>query len=149
MKHQHQSDEPMIAIADLSVRYGALHAVRGLSLSVARGEVFGMLGPNGAGKSSALACVSGLTLPDAGSVRVAGYDVVRDPTPVKALLGVQLQRSALFAELTLRELVQLYAARQASPGFAHPPDTPWQREMEDAFVFTETHDQLTAIDEVK
>lgn len=110
MKHQHQSDEPMIAIADLSVRYGALHAVRGLSLSVARGEVFGMLGPNGAGKSSALACVSGLTLPDAGSVRVAGYDVVRDPTPVKALLGVQLQRSALFAELTLRELVQLYAA---------------------------------------
>ncbi|MCE5290186.1 MAG: transcription-repair coupling factor [Nocardiaceae bacterium] len=47
------------------------------------------------------------------------------------------------------KLVQLYAARQASPGFAYPPDTPWQREMEDAFAFTETHDQLTAIDEVK
>ncbi|GAB2930134.1 transcription-repair coupling factor [Rhodococcus aerolatus] len=47
------------------------------------------------------------------------------------------------------ELVQLYAARQAAPGHAFAPDTPWQREMEDAFPFTETVDQMTAIDEVK
>ncbi|MEV5651369.1 transcription-repair coupling factor [Nocardia sp. NPDC052254] len=47
------------------------------------------------------------------------------------------------------ELVQLYAARQAAPGHAFAPDTPWQQEMEDAFAFTETHDQLTAIAEVK
>ncbi|WP_216893839.1 transcription-repair coupling factor [Nocardia alni] len=47
------------------------------------------------------------------------------------------------------ELVQLYAARQAAPGHAFASDTPWQREMEDAFAFTETHDQLTAIAEVK
>ncbi len=47
------------------------------------------------------------------------------------------------------ELVQLYAARQAAPGFAFPPDTPWQQEMEDAFAFTETPDQLTAIADVK
>ncbi|WP_246600961.1 transcription-repair coupling factor [Skermania piniformis] len=47
------------------------------------------------------------------------------------------------------ELVQLYAARQAAPGHAFGPDTPWQREMEDAFAFTETVDQLTAIGEVK
>jgi len=47
------------------------------------------------------------------------------------------------------ELVQLYAARQAAPGHAFAPDTPWQREMEDAFPFTETVDQLTAINEVK
>src|SRR5690606_9584558 len=47
------------------------------------------------------------------------------------------------------ELVQLYAARQAAPGHAFGPDTPWQREMEDAFVFTETVDQLTAISDVK
>ncbi|WP_280507163.1 transcription-repair coupling factor [Nocardia flavorosea] len=47
------------------------------------------------------------------------------------------------------ELVQLYAARQAAPGHAFGPDTPWQREMEDAFVFTETIDQLTAISDVK
>lgn len=47
------------------------------------------------------------------------------------------------------ELVQLYAARQAAPGHAFGPDTPWQREMEDAFAFTETVDQLTAISDVK
>ncbi|HWJ81888.1 MAG TPA: transcription-repair coupling factor, partial [Nocardioides sp.] len=47
------------------------------------------------------------------------------------------------------ELVQLYAARQASPGHPFGPDTPWQRELEDAFPFTETNDQLAAIDEVK
>ncbi|MFC7448766.1 transcription-repair coupling factor [Rhodococcus daqingensis] len=47
------------------------------------------------------------------------------------------------------ELVQLYAARQAAPGHAFGQDTPWQKEMEDAFAFTETHDQLTVIDEVK
>ncbi|RVW02891.1 transcription-repair coupling factor [Rhodococcus xishaensis] len=47
------------------------------------------------------------------------------------------------------ELVQLYAARQAAPGHAFGSDSPWQKEMEDAFAFTETHDQLTVIDEVK
>ncbi|MBL1079569.1 transcription-repair coupling factor [Nocardia sp. 2] len=47
------------------------------------------------------------------------------------------------------ELVQLYAARQAAPGHAFGPDTPWQQEMEDAFAFTETADQLSAIAEVK
>jgi transcription-repair coupling factor (superfamily II helicase) len=47
------------------------------------------------------------------------------------------------------QLVQLYAARQSAPGHAFAPDTPWQRELEDAFPFTETPDQLSAIDEVK
>lgn len=102
--------EPMIVVEDVQVRYGALEAVRDLSLTVAGGEVFGMLGPNGAGKSSTLACIEGLTRPSAGRVRVAGFDVTRDPAAVKALLGVQLQHAALFAELTLRELVTLYAA---------------------------------------
>ena len=47
------------------------------------------------------------------------------------------------------QLVQLYAARQSAPGYAFAADTPWQRELEDAFPFTETPDQLSAIDEVK
>src|SRR5204863_6800573 len=47
------------------------------------------------------------------------------------------------------QLVQLYAARQSAPGHAFAPDSPWQRELEDAFPFTETPDQLSAIDEVK
>lgn len=101
---------PQIEIRDLEVRYGQFHAVCGLSLTVGRGEVFGMLGPNGAGKSSTLACLTGLVRPSAGQVFIAGQDVVAAPARVKALLGVQLQRSALFAELTALELVELYAS---------------------------------------
>ncbi|NTU85928.1 MAG: ABC transporter ATP-binding protein, partial [Chloroflexales bacterium] len=103
-------EQPQIVIRDLEVRYGPLHAVRGLSLTVGRGEVFGMLGPNGAGKSSTLACITGLVRPSAGLVTVAGHDVGAAAATVKALLGVQLQRSTLFAELTSLELVRLYAA---------------------------------------
>lgn len=102
--------QPHIHIHDLEVRYGTLHAVRGLSLTVGKGEVFGMLGPNGAGKSSTLACITGLVRPSAGRVTIAGHDVAAAPATVKAMLGVQLQRAALFAELTALELVRLYAA---------------------------------------
>jgi ABC-2 type transport system ATP-binding protein len=102
--------EMMIAIDNLDVRYRDVHAVRGLSLEVRRGEVFGLLGPNGAGKSSTLACIEGLRKPSSGSVRVAGHDVAREPAAVKQLLGVQLQHTALFNELTTTQLVRLFAA---------------------------------------
>jgi ABC-2 type transport system ATP-binding protein len=101
---------PHIEIHNLEVHYGSLHAVRGLSLTIGKGEVFGMLGPNGAGKSSTLACITGLVRPSAGRVLVGGHDVAVAPARVKDLLGVQLQRSALFAELTALELIGLYAA---------------------------------------
>lgn len=100
----------MIAVEGLSVHYGDLKAVEGLDLSVARGEVFGILGPNGAGKSSALACIEGLRRPDAGRVTVGGYDPAREPAAAKALIGVQLQKSALFTELRATEQVELFAA---------------------------------------
>lgn len=102
--------DPIISIEQLSVRYGPLTAVDGLSLAVRRGEILALLGPNGAGKTSALACVEGLRRPDAGRVIVAGMDVAREPAAVKALLGVQLQRSVLFTELSAAELVELFAA---------------------------------------
>jgi ABC-2 type transport system ATP-binding protein len=104
------SEALMIEVEDVHVRYGALEAVAGVSLGVRRGEVFGMLGPNGAGKSSTLACIEGLRRPDAGRVRVANMDVADSPSAVKAILGVQLQKSALFSELRTIELVELYAA---------------------------------------
>jgi ABC-2 type transport system ATP-binding protein len=103
-------DDPIIGIRDLRVRYGALLAVDGLSLDIRRGEIFGLLGPNGAGKTTTLLCVEGLRRPDEGSIVVAGHDVARETSAVKRTLGVQLQRSALFGELTATELVQLYAA---------------------------------------
>src|SRR3954469_23659815 len=102
--------EPIIEVQDLVIAYKELRAVDGLSLSVLRGEIFGLLGPNGAGKTSTLATIEGLRRPDAGSVRIAGYDISRDAAAVKQLLGVQLQTSAMFNELRLTELLELYAA---------------------------------------
>src|SRR5215207_10119469 len=103
--------EPIIEVQNLVVAYNHLRAVDELSLTVLRGEIFGLLGPNGAGKTSTLATIEGLRRPDAGSVRIAGYDISRGAVAaVKQLLGVQLQTSAMFSELRLTELLELYAA---------------------------------------
>ncbi|MBC8163245.1 MAG: ABC transporter ATP-binding protein [Roseiflexaceae bacterium] len=102
--------DTIIEIQHLCVQYNNVQAVKQLDLTVRRGEVFGMLGPNGAGKSSTLSCIMGLRRPDGGTVRVDGHDVARDPLAVKRILGVQLQKSALFNELTAVELIELYAA---------------------------------------
>lgn len=108
--HETPIAEPQIVIRDLTVRYGQIVAVQHLNLSIAQGEIFGILGPNGAGKSSTLACILGLVQPAAGDVIVGGHHVRTATEQAKALLGVQLQRSALFAELTALELVRMYAA---------------------------------------
>src|SRR5688572_20143623 len=100
----------IVEIADLKVHYNNIPAVDGISLSIRRGEIFGLLGPNGAGKTTTLSCIEGLRRPDGGSVHVAGLDVARQPQAVKRLLGVQLQKSALFTELNATELVRLYGA---------------------------------------
>jgi ABC-2 type transport system ATP-binding protein len=103
------SVEAIIQVSDLHVRYNDVRAVDGLSLSIARGEIFGLLGPNGAGKTTTLACIEGLRRPDQGSVLVAGREIAHDPG-VKRKLGVQLQTSAMFTELRVTELLELYAA---------------------------------------
>ena len=108
----------ILEIEDLVVRYGTRTAVDGLSLSVARGEIFGLLGPNGAGKTSTLSVIEGLLAPAAGSVRVVGRDAAREPRAVRMLLGVQLQASSFQAELTLAEILRLYAGLY---GLALPP----------------------------
>ena len=103
--------EPIIEVQHLVVAYPGLRAVDGLSLTVLRGEIFGLLGPNGAGKTSTLATIEGLRRPDGGSVRIAGHDISHGAVAaVKQLLGVQLQTSAMFSELRLLELLELYAA---------------------------------------
>ena len=102
--------DPIIEVQHLVVQYSGLRAVDELELSVQRGEIFGLLGPNGAGKTSTLAVIEGLRRADGGCVRVAGYDMTRDEPAARRLLGVQLQTTAMFPELRVAELVQLYAA---------------------------------------
>ncbi|MFC9425149.1 ATP-binding cassette domain-containing protein [Streptomyces sp. NPDC056987] len=96
----------------LEKRYGGaggVPALRGLDLAVAEGTVCGVLGPNGAGKTTAVRVLTTLTAPDAGTARVAGHDVVRDPGAVRRAIGVTGQYASVDGELTGRENLRLFA----------------------------------------
>jgi ABC-2 type transport system ATP-binding protein len=99
-----------ITVTNLVKHYGPLRAVDGISFDVLAGEVFGMLGPNGAGKSTTTEMIEGLRKPDTGTIRVLGVDVVQQPERIKQRVGIQLQTTALFQKLTVRELLTLFAS---------------------------------------
>ncbi|MCX4548065.1 ABC transporter ATP-binding protein [Streptomyces sp. NBC_01387] len=107
----------IIEVNGLRKAYGAQPAVDGVSFAVEVGEIFGILGPNGAGKTTTVECVVGLRVPDAGAVRVAGFDPVADHDRVTKILGAQLQESELQPKITVREALELY-----SSFYAHPAD---------------------------
>jgi ABC-2 type transport system ATP-binding protein len=90
-------------------RAGTVEAVRGVDLRVASGEVFGFLGPNGAGKSTTVRMLTTLLSITAGTARVAGRDVAREPDAVRHRIGVALQEAGLDARQTGRELLVLQA----------------------------------------
>ncbi len=100
----------VISIQNLHASYGSLKAVDGVSFDIYEGECFGLLGPNGAGKSTTLSCLEGLKKPDSGTITVEGLDALKDGAKVKRMLGVQLQDTTLFPDLTAVELVELYAS---------------------------------------
>lgn len=101
--------ETVIRVRGLRKSYGDVVAVDGVDLDVYRGEIFGILGPEGSGKTTTLEMIEGLSKPDAGEVEVAGYDAVREPLKLKRIVGMQLQTTALFDFLTIRETLELFA----------------------------------------
>ena len=111
-------DQPgtsILQVEDLSVSYGSFHAVRNISFDVKAGEIFGFLGPNGAGKTSTLSAVEGLLKPQSGTITVAGFDTKTKPLHAKANMGVQLQATSFQPELTLAEIIKLYAGIYCVP----------------------------------
>ncbi|WP_167156766.1 ABC transporter ATP-binding protein [Streptomyces sp. MBT27] len=100
--------------------YGRRPAVDDVSFAVEEGEIFGILGPNGAGKTTTVECIEGLRVPDAGTIRVAGYDPVADHDRVTRILGAQLQESELQPKLTVRESLELYASFYSDPADWRP-----------------------------
>ena len=80
-----------------------------MSLHINRREIFGLLGPNGAGKTSTLSAIEGLLKPEAGTVLVDGVDVRRHPVQARSKMGVQLQATSFQPQLTIKQIVQLYA----------------------------------------
>lgn len=101
---------PAILVEGLVKAYGSRRAVDNLSCRVERGEVYGLLGPNGAGKTTTVECMEGLREPDQGSIQILGMRHRDQGTEIKARLGVQLQSTGLFPRLSVRELIDLYAA---------------------------------------
>jgi ABC-2 type transport system ATP-binding protein len=102
-------ERAILEVRNLSVVYGATKAVDDITFQVVHGEIFGLLGPNGAGKTSTLGAIEGLIRPRAGSVLLDGFDVQHRPGEAKARMGVQLQATSFQSELTIRQIVRLYA----------------------------------------
>jgi ABC-2 type transport system ATP-binding protein len=99
--------EEAVRVEGLVKRFGSFTAVAGISFAVNNGEIFGILGPNGAGKTTTLEIIEGLQKPTQGQVTVLGMDILKEPRRIKSRIGVQLQSSAYFDYLSLRELLAL------------------------------------------
>ncbi len=107
--------ERVIEISGLRKSYGDVEAVRGIDLSVERGEVFALLGPNGAGKTTTTEILEGYRQPSSGEVRVLGHDPARNEHGLKRRIGVVLQSTGIDPFLTVRETVDLYARYYEHP----------------------------------
>ncbi|MGB7084587.1 MAG: ATP-binding cassette domain-containing protein [Phormidesmis sp.] len=99
---------PIVDVKNLTKRFGDTAVLRGINLSVERGQVLGVLGPNGAGKTTAINCLTTLLVPDSGQATIAGYDVVRQPEAVRSLIGLTGQFAAVDEALTARENLILF-----------------------------------------
>src|SRR3954465_9927478 len=103
----------MLSITDLDVRYGAIQAVRGVSLEVAQGEIVALLGANGAGKSTTLKATVGLAHPTRGTIRFAGQAITGEDTETIVMRGMTMVpegRRRVFPSLTVAENLRLGAA---------------------------------------
>ncbi|MFC8668885.1 MULTISPECIES: ABC transporter ATP-binding protein [Streptomyces] len=104
------TNEHVIEVTDLRRVYGGeFEAVRGVSFSVGRGELFALLGTNGAGKTSTVELLEGLAPPSGGQVRVLGHDPYTERGKVRPHIGVMLQEGGFSSELTVAETVRMWA----------------------------------------
>jgi ABC-2 type transport system ATP-binding protein len=111
------TDSPAIEVRDLRKRYGDYEAVRGIDITVRRGEVFGLLGPNGAGKTTTVEILEGYRARTSGEVSVLGYDPAERAIELRRRIGIVLQASGIYNHLTPREALRHWASF-----YPHPRD---------------------------
>jgi ABC-2 type transport system ATP-binding protein len=102
-------ETPIIEVRDLVKRFGEFEAVRGVTFSVAAGEIFGFLGPNGAGKTTTIKMLATLLRPTSGRAALAGYDVVAHPADVRRAMGIVFQDPSLDNRLTAEQNLRFHA----------------------------------------
>jgi ABC-2 type transport system ATP-binding protein len=104
-----------VAVEGLRKSYGHLEAVRGIDFTIRPGEVFGLLGPNGAGKTTTVEILEGYRKRDAGTVEVLGIDPQRATSAWRERIGVMLQSSSLYPNLTVIESLRVFAGYYSKP----------------------------------
>jgi ABC-2 type transport system ATP-binding protein len=104
-----------VLVADLRKSYGEHEALRGVSFEIREGEVFSLLGPNGAGKTTTIEILEGYRRRDGGTVSVLGVDPAQAPRQWRARVGVVLQSSAMYENLTVRESLALFGGYYERP----------------------------------
>ena len=109
MEHGRNGSTPIVVVRDVHKSFGDVHALAGVSLEIEAGTVLGLLGPNGAGKTTLVRVLTTLLDPDEGSATVAGFDVRRERTRVRPLIGLAGQSAAIDDTLTGRENLEMVA----------------------------------------
>jgi ABC-2 type transport system ATP-binding protein len=102
-------DTPIISVRNLTKIYPEINAVNGISFDVYPGEIFGLLGPNGAGKTTTLEIIETLRKKTGGEVFVSGFSIDKSPNEIKKRIGVQLQAANYYPNLSLHQLLDLFA----------------------------------------
>lgn len=112
----------MIEANDLHKNFGDTHAVDGVSLHVAEGEIYGLVGPDGAGKTTTIRLLCGALRPEPGAkIEIAGYDVLRQTEPARAQIGYLPQRFSLYEELSVLENLRFFAEVRGLPSAQWKP----------------------------
>jgi ABC-2 type transport system ATP-binding protein len=138
---------PAIEVSDLRKSYGPREALRGIDLAVEQGEVFALLGPNGAGKTTTVEILEGYRNRDTGAVRVLGEDPGAAGRRFRSRIGIVLQSSAVYPNLTVAELARLFAGYYpSSRGVQEVIELVGLLEQRDARVRTLSGGQLRRLD---
>jgi branched-chain amino acid transport system ATP-binding protein len=117
---QQGASDAQLSVRDISVRFGGIIALDGVSFDVAPGRIAGLIGPNGAGKTTLFNCLSRLYVPDAGDILFEGRSITTLPTHRIAALGMgrTFQNLAMFRSMTVRENIMVGAHSRSACGFA-------------------------------
>lgn len=121
----------IVTVKDLEKRFSSFTAVKNITFSVKKGEIFGFLGPNGAGKSTTIRMLCGILTPTSGEGSVAGYDIIRNPEGIKHSIGYMSQKFSLYEDMTPFENIRFYLGIYSVPQDIWKERTEWVLEMAD------------------